>query len=72
MKHVSSDPVSIHGHQGHDAHKGELKGVIGKSTAIPDPHAPKDPSRLGSHPLNYESKVTDPTHTGAYDEALSV
>nr|GEX16891.1 low-temperature-induced 65 kDa protein-like [Tanacetum cinerariifolium] len=43
MKHVSSDPVSIHGHQGHDAHKGELKGILKKLTAIPDPHAPKDP-----------------------------
>nr|GEX16890.1 low-temperature-induced 65 kDa protein-like [Tanacetum cinerariifolium] len=71
MKHVSSDPFSIHGHQGHDAHKGELKGILKKSTAIPDPHAPKDPSGLGSRPLNYESKVTDPTHTGGKEVDLS-
>lgn len=53
------------GNRGHDVNQGGLKGVMGKSTGmVPDTQAPTDPSRVGSDPSNYETKVTNPTRTG--------
>ena len=46
-------------------HPKEPRGSIGKSTGmVKDPNGPKDPSLAGPDPSNYETKVTDPTHTG--------
>ncbi|GKC94706.1 low-temperature-induced 65 kDa protein-like protein [Tanacetum coccineum] len=55
MKHVSSDPVSFHGHQGHDAHKGELKG--GKEVDLSKMQHSFDNMGIGSNPKSY-----DPNH----------
>ncbi|XP_071734280.1 uncharacterized protein [Rutidosis leptorrhynchoides] len=60
------------GKRGHDVNQGQLRGVMGKSTGmVPDPHAPTDKYRMDSDPSNYESKVTDPTHTGGKKAGLS-
>ncbi|XP_024992100.1 low-temperature-induced 65 kDa protein-like [Cynara cardunculus var. scolymus] len=53
-------------------HQEESRGSIGKSTGmVKDPNAPKEPSMVGSDPSNYETKVTDPTHTGGKEAELS-
>ncbi|KAJ9539647.1 hypothetical protein OSB04_026153 [Centaurea solstitialis] len=53
-------------------HQGQPRGSIGKSIGmVEDPNAPKDPSRAGSDPSNYETKVTDPTRTGGKEAELS-
>lgn len=49
---------------GQDMNQEGLRGRIGKSTGmVEDPNGPK-----GSAPSNYETKVTDPTHTGTSRE----
>ncbi|KAI3720682.1 hypothetical protein L2E82_31673 [Cichorium intybus] len=69
-KHVS-DPVGNRGSR-QDVNQGGLRGVIGKSAGmVEDPHAPKNPSGMGSVPSNYETKVSDPTHTGGKEAQVS-
>ncbi|XP_023748095.1 low-temperature-induced 65 kDa protein [Lactuca sativa] len=52
---------------GQDMNQEGLRGRIGKSTGmVEDPNGPK-----GSAPSNYETKVTDPTHTGGKEAQLS-
>ncbi|KAL4575805.1 hypothetical protein LXL04_011891 [Taraxacum kok-saghyz] len=63
------NPVSYHG-SGQDVNQGGLRGIIGKSTGmVEDPLAPKP--GMGSVPSNYETKVTDPTHTGGKEAQVS-
>nr|XP_043633770.1 low-temperature-induced 65 kDa protein-like [Erigeron canadensis] len=56
---------------GQDATHGGLKSSIGNSTGMmKDPHAPSGLGS-GSDPANYETKVTNPTHTGGKEAGLS-
>ncbi|KAI3704875.1 hypothetical protein L1987_75104 [Smallanthus sonchifolius] len=57
--------------EGQNVNQGGLMGIIGEERMVPDPHAPKDPSSLGSDPSNYGTKVDNPTHKGGKEAELS-